>query len=119
MARTIRRLTPLALAGALLLGGAVTATGAAAAESAGAASRAVVPGEHGCSPHAQATVRRGSSGSAVRHLQCLLNYWGYGVDGVDGIFGTRTQNQVRNFQRDRGLAVDGIVGANTWAEPHY
>lgn len=118
MTKTIRRLAPLALTGALLLGGAVTATTATAAE-ATTATQAVVPGEHGCSPHSQATVRRGSSGSAVRHLQCLLNYWGYDVAGVDGIFGTRTENQVRNFQRDRGLAVDGIVGANTWAALHY
>lgn len=29
-------------------------------------------------------------------------------------FGSRTEEAVRNYQRSRGLAVDGIVGCNTW-----
>ena len=34
--------------------------------------------------------------------------------GLDGIFGTNTHNSVLNYQRTRGLTVDGIVGNNTW-----
>ena len=34
---------------------------------------------------------------------------------MDGIFGAKTYNAVVKFQKDRGLAVDGIVGKNTWA----
>ncbi|MDO5556404.1 MAG: peptidoglycan-binding domain-containing protein [Clostridia bacterium] len=30
------------------------------------------------------------------------------------MFGSRTQNAVRRYQQSRGLAVDGIVGCNTW-----
>ena len=39
---------------------------------------------------------------------------GYRTNGLDGIFGPATQNAVREYQRTRGLAVDGIVGCNTW-----
>lgn len=34
--------------------------------------------------------------------------------GVDGYFGTGTVNAVKAFQGDEHLAVDGIVGPNTW-----
>ncbi|MFS4091516.1 peptidoglycan-binding domain-containing protein [Streptomyces sp. AF1A] len=109
----------LATAAAVLaLSGAAAVPQATAAPAAGA-TRLAPASEHGCSPHHQSTIRRGSTGAAVTHAQCLLNYWGYNVGGVDGIFGSRTENQVRNFQRDRGLSVDGIVGPNTWAELHY
>ena len=34
--------------------------------------------------------------------------------GADGSFGAETLNAVKNFQKDHGLTVDGIVGKNTW-----
>ena len=43
-----------------------------------------------------------------------LNTLGYKTGGLDGIFGGRTEEAVRNYQRSRGLAADGIVGCNTW-----
>ena len=33
---------------------------------------------------------------------------------IDGIFGTRTQAAVIEFQRNNNLSPDGIVGQNTW-----
>jgi hypothetical protein len=33
---------------------------------------------------------------------------------VDGIFGTKTQSAVKEYQKSKGLSVDGIVGNNTW-----
>ena len=34
--------------------------------------------------------------------------------GLDGVFGVQTYNAVRRYQQSRGLAVDGIIGCNTW-----
>ena len=39
---------------------------------------------------------------------------GFRTGGLDGIFGSVTNNGVRNYQQSRGLSVDGIVGPNTW-----
>ena len=58
-------------------------------------------------------VRQGDRDHPVRTLQWLLRARGHIVD-VDGIFGPKTDAAVRAFQQERGLAVDGIVGPNTW-----
>lgn len=60
-------------------------------------------------------VRSGSRGEDVKTLQAQLNALGYDCGAVDGIFGAKTYNAVVKFQKDRGLAVDSIVGKNTWA----
>lgn len=61
------------------------------------------------------TLREKSQGGQVRTLQRLLNALGHDSGEVDGIFGSKTENAVRAFQKAKGLGVDGIVGANTWA----
>ena len=58
-------------------------------------------------------IRKGSEGEEVKKLQQLLNSEGYSLD-ADGIFGEKTAAAVRQYQSANGLAVDGIVGANTW-----
>ena len=58
-------------------------------------------------------LRNGSQGNFVYLLQFILNQYGYNLS-VDGIFGTRTLNAVRDFQRNNSLSVDGLVGNNTW-----
>lgn len=55
----------------------------------------------------------GSKGSDVQKLQELLNQNGYNLD-TDGIFGSNTQNAVKEYQQKNGFTVDGIVGKNTW-----
>jgi peptidoglycan hydrolase-like protein with peptidoglycan-binding domain len=62
------------------------------------------------------TLRRGSTGTDVRRLQRLLVMIKELVyTGIDGIFGSQTEQAVRSFQQNGGLQVDGIVGPNTWA----
>jgi peptidoglycan hydrolase-like protein with peptidoglycan-binding domain len=61
------------------------------------------------------TLRRGMTGSAVRDLQTRLAAKGFDVGAIDGAFGARTEAAVIAFQRARGLAADGIVGAQTWS----
>ncbi|MTE18832.1 N-acetylmuramoyl-L-alanine amidase [Streptomyces sp. TRM43335] len=60
------------------------------------------------------TLREGSTGAQVGAAQHLLNQTGFEAGEVDGIFGSRTGSAVREFQRSRGLSVDGVVGARTW-----
>ena len=63
------------------------------------------------------TLKRGSNGEYVTLLQTKLANLGYdlGSYGVDGDFGKATEAAVKKFQKDHGLKVDGIVGAQTWA----
>jgi peptidoglycan hydrolase-like protein with peptidoglycan-binding domain len=58
-------------------------------------------------------VSYGSKGSDVTELQKLLNKNGYSLD-EDGVFGSKTQAAVQDYQKKNNLAVDGIVGNNTW-----
>ncbi|MCQ2440412.1 MAG: spore cortex-lytic enzyme [Clostridia bacterium] len=57
----------------------------------------------------------GSTGDEVTSIQSVLKEKGYYTGNIDGIYGTRTKNAVTNFQRDNGLAVDGIAGEKTLA----
>lgn len=63
------------------------------------------------------TIRKGNMGELVKQCQTMLQKLGYdlGICGVDGDFGTATEKAVRAFQKASGLAVDGVVGKNTWA----
>ena len=63
------------------------------------------------------TIRRGNHGELVKQLQTKLNAIGYdlGICGIDGDFGTATEKAVKQFQKDHGLTVDGVVGPKTWA----
>ena len=61
------------------------------------------------------TIRKGARGDLVKKLQTILNKEGASLV-VDGIWGSLTDNAVRNFQKKHGLVVDGIVGPKTWAE---
>jgi peptidoglycan hydrolase-like protein with peptidoglycan-binding domain len=59
-------------------------------------------------------VRKGDQNHPVKTLQYLLRARGHTVT-VDGIFGPKTDAAVRGFQQQKGLAVDGIVGPDTWS----
>ena len=57
-------------------------------------------------------LKRGASGDSVKELQNLLNQNGATL-AVDGNFGPDTQSAVVNYQRSKGLTVDGMVGNET------
>jgi peptidoglycan hydrolase-like protein with peptidoglycan-binding domain len=54
------------------------------------------------------------NGYFVRNIQIALNGAGISVK-VDGVYGSATRTAVRTFQSQKGLRVDGIAGAQTWA----
>jgi lysozyme len=58
-------------------------------------------------------LRLGDDGAAVKRLQKALAAAGHEV-GADGAFGPQTDRAVRAFQKQRGLAADGIAGPATW-----
>ena len=59
-------------------------------------------------------IRKGSKGSYVTILQKTLVEKGYDPKGIDGIFGPGCDKAVRQYQKDKGLVVDGCVGPKTW-----
>ena len=66
------------------------------------------------------TLRRGHRGKAVRQLQEMLAAKYYYPDkgarnnGIDSIFGRKTEDAVRRYQSMHGLAVDGLAGRATY-----
>lgn len=59
---------------------------------------------------------KGNQGEAVKVLQLILdNFHGYSI-GVDGVFGTNTENAVKDFQNSRDFVNDppGVVANQTW-----
>lgn len=71
-------------------------------------------GNPACSTGGYPQIQMGSRGAYVMIAQDDLNTLGYKTGGLDGIFGSNTQTAVKNYQQNKGLAVDGIIGCNTW-----
>lgn len=61
------------------------------------------------------SLKKGSTGEAVKTLQTNLNKIGNYQLVVDGSFGAATDKAVRDFQTKHKLAVDGCVGMSTQA----
>jgi Transglycosylase-like domain/Putative peptidoglycan binding domain len=80
---------------------------AAAMLSAGAGT-AVADNSGGISASDEVILKRGDRGKPVEKVQQAL-----GVEPVDGIFGADTETAVKDFQRKKGLTVDGTVGPQT------
>jgi N-acetylmuramoyl-L-alanine amidase len=58
----------------------------------------------------------GHRGNVVLAVQILVQFNGYDVGGLDGIFGAMTQAAVKQFQSGNNLNPDGVVGQSTlWA----
>ncbi len=54
-------------------------------------------------------LRVGSTGSRVTELQQLLKSRGFNPGPIDGIFGTGTEQAVKDFQKFQGLDPNGVV----------
>jgi peptidoglycan hydrolase-like protein with peptidoglycan-binding domain len=68
------------------------------------------------------TIQKGSTGNDVKKWQEFLQSQGYDLSahgGVDGIFGDKTDEYTRAYQRANGLGEDGIVGALTWERANF
>lgn len=52
----------------------------------------------------------------TKEIQIALKNAGFDPGTADGKLGPRTQQAVKEFQRAKGLKVDGKVGPKTWAE---
>jgi hypothetical protein len=99
------------------------------------AARRIYNAAHGWSPWVcqpstasgcPATIQNGSGGSVVVTLQSKLDslyskkvfpnspYNFKPLLAKDGQFGSLTTNAVKDFQKKKGLSVDGVVGAKTW-----
>lgn len=61
---------------------------------------------------AGAVLKRGDRGAAVADLQAALSAAGYPV-AVDSAYGPLTADAVARYQRDNGLAANGIAGKQT------
>ena len=57
----------------------------------------------------------GSRGDEVKQIQTKLKNWGYYNGTIDGVYGSKTYEAVKNFQRKNGLTADGIAGSQTLA----
>jgi peptidoglycan hydrolase-like protein with peptidoglycan-binding domain len=64
---------------------------------------------------AHPTIKKGSTGAAVKLAQKRLVMRWYDPGPIDGLFGAKTEKAVKYYQGDRLLDNDGIVGPKTWA----
>lgn len=62
------------------------------------------------------TLKKGMKGSDVLLVQQILKKEMYDIGkcGCDGDFGNDTEKAVKQFQSEKGLVVDGIIGVKTW-----
>ena len=61
-------------------------------------------------------LKKGDSGSSVKELQTLLDdngFWTYHT--ITDYFGSVTETAVKNFQSDKKITVDGLVGDTTYS----
>ena len=61
----------------------------------------------------EALSKYGSRGDEVRQIQEKLKRWGYYNGNIDGVYGSKTLEAVKLFQRKNGLTVDGVAGTKT------
>ncbi|GEM_PF-4197012 len=59
-------------------------------------------------------LRKGAKGEAVYIVQLLLNnFHGHSI-GTDAVFGSETENAIKDLQSFRSLSPTGVVDNATW-----
>lgn len=69
--------------------------------------------QNGGLARAKAYYRNHANEGIIRKIQNFLLGRGYDVGDLDGIFGQRTYDAIRAYQRDNNLVDDGMWGENT------
>lgn len=65
-------------------------------------------------PSEETPLKLGSRDERVLRLQQALSKLGYDIGDPDGAFGDRTRRAVMQFQREKKLSPDGLVGPETY-----
>ena len=78
-----------------------------------AGSHTVMVLTNGAAQYTMPNLQNGSKGEYVKKLQEVLNSHGYDLV-VDGAFGPKTRDAVKDYQSKHSLVIDGIVGKMTW-----
>lgn len=52
--------------------------------------------------------------ASSRNVQLALKNAGYYVGPIDGKIGKKTRVAIKQFQKEKGLTADGVVGKQTW-----
>ncbi|MEA2434057.1 MAG: N-acetylmuramoyl-L-alanine amidase [Actinomycetota bacterium] len=61
-------------------------------------------------------IREGDRSPEVADIQARLRSLKLAVEDETGWFGESTRRAVREFQQQRGILVDGVIGPHTWSE---
>lgn len=61
-------------------------------------------------------IRRPDAGEAVRLAQKILIFHSFLAAPDDAIFGPNTEKATKEYQKNRGLVADGIIGPKTWKQ---
>lgn len=59
-------------------------------------------------------IKKGAKGDIVVEIQTLLTEHGYPVGTIDGDFGKKTENAIKEYQTDNGLEVTGTIDEATY-----
>ena len=65
-------------------------------------------------PEIKTVLTKESEGPEVAYLQSLLKVLGYREREPNGVFNLDTDHQVKSFQADAGLSINGIVDETIW-----
>lgn len=61
-------------------------------------------------------LERGSRGDNVKNVQRYLRDRGYFDGPIDGVYGPKTEQGVRNFESDNDMNVDGRFDEENWSD---